>query len=532
MIAAVLAAAVWFLLPNFFSEETVEGWPDWMPKQQIVLGLDLQGGSSLLYQLNTEEFVNDQLATLAGEVRGVLRQDPAVDYSVLSTREQIANTQYVQVRIDNPAELDEARDRLETLQNPLSNALLGGGATFEFDLEELDGGLFRFTYNDAGLVERMRTLVQQSIEVISSRVNELGTTEPSIQRQGDDRILVEVPGLDDPQRLKDLIGQTAEMTFHLLSGTTGLMTIEEAEANRGIDELVFAAAENQDFGYIVGPAMVRGQDLVDAQTRLDQQNGEWVVSFRLNTAGARAFGDVTQSNVGRPFAIVLDRVVISAPVINEPILGGEGQISGNFTVEEANDLAILLRAGALPVELTIIEERTVGPGLGEDSVRAGQIAAIVGTVAVVAFMLLVYGFLGALANVAVILNIGMIFAVMTLLGATLTLPGIAGIVLIVGTAVDSNVLIYERIREEFRGGRSAIQAIDLGFQRALNTILDANITTLIAALVLFYFGSGPIRGFAVTLGIGIITTLFTAFLVTRLMIATWVRRRRPAAITL
>jgi preprotein translocase subunit SecD/SecD/SecF fusion protein len=532
LIAAVLAAAVWFLLPNFFSEETVEGWPDWMPKQQIVLGLDLQGGSSLLYQLNTDEFVNDQLATLAGEVRGVLRQDPSVDYSVLSTREQIANTQYVQVRIDNPAELDEARDRLETLQNPLSNALLGGGATLEFDLEELDGGLFRFTYNDAGLVERTRTLVQQSIEVISSRVNELGTTEPSIQRQGDDRILVEVPGLDDPQRLKDLIGQTAEMTFHLLSGTTGLMTIEEAEANRGIDELVFAAAENQDFGYIVGPAMVRGQDLVDAQTRLDQQNGEWVVSFRLNTAGARAFGDVTQSNVGRPFAIVLDNVVISAPVINEPILGGEGQISGNFTVEEANDLAILLRAGALPVELTIIEERTVGPGLGEDSVRAGQIAAIVGTVAVVAFMLLVYGFLGALANVAVILNIGMIFAVMTLLGATLTLPGIAGIVLIVGTAVDSNVLIYERIREEFRGGRSAIQAIDLGFQRALNTILDANITTLIAALVLFYFGSGPIRGFAVTLGIGIITTLFTAFLVTRLMIATWVRRRRPAAITL
>ena len=529
LVATVLVAAVWFLMPNFFAEETVEDWPDWMPKQQIVLGLDLQGGSYLLYQLDTGDFVNDQLATLAGEVRGILRQDPAVDYSVLSTRDQIANNQYVQVRIDDPAELAEGRDRLETLRNPLSGAVLGGATTFEYDLVEMDDGLFRFTYNESGLTERMRTLVQQSIEVISSRINELGTTEPSIQRQGADRILVEVPGLDDPQRLKDLIGQTAEMTFHLVQGTT---LIEDADQNREVGTLVFPDSTNPAVGYIVGEARVRGQDLIDAQTTFNQQTGEVVVNFRLNTVGSRAFGDVTQSNVGRQFAIVLDDVVISAPVINEPILGGTGQISGNFTVEEANDLSILLRAGALPVKLTIIEERTIGPGLGEDSVRAGQIAAVVGTVAIVLFMVLIYGFLGALANVAVLLNIAMIFGVMTLLGATLTLPGIAGIVLIVGTAVDSNVLIYERIREEFRSGCSAIQAIDLGFQRALNTILDANITTLIAAIVLFYFGSGPIRGFAVTLGIGILTTLFTAFMVTRLMIAFWVRRRRPVAITL
>jgi protein-export membrane protein SecD len=322
------------------------------------------------------------------------------------------------------------------------------------------------------------------------------------------------------------------MNWHLVKFNGQLFTLEQAEQTREIGDLVFATAQNPELYYIVEPALVRGQDLVDAQATLDQQAAQWVVSFRLNTAGATAFADATQRFVGRQFAIVLDEQIISAPVIQSPILGGSGQIEGNFTAATANDLAILLRAGALPVELTIIEERTIGPGLGEDSVRAGQIAALVGTVAVVAFMVLVYGFLGMLANIAVILNIALIFAVMTLLGATLTLPGIAGIVLIVGTAVDSNVLIYERIREEFRGGRSAIQAIDLGFQRALNTILDANITTLIAAIVLFYFGSGPIRGFAVTLGIGILTTLFTAFLITRLMVATWVRRRRPAAITL
>ncbi len=274
------------------------------------------------------------------------------------------------------------------------------------------------------------------------------------------------------------------------------------------------------------------RNLIDAQATLDQTTGQWVVHFRLDTAGAQSFAQVTQQNIGRQFAIILDGQVISAPVIQSAILGGSGQIEGNFTAGTANDLAILLRAGALPVGLTIVEERTVSAGLGANSIRAGEIAAIVATIAVVVFMVVVYGFLGVLANIAVILNLLMIFAVMTVLGATLTLPGIAGIVLIVGTAVDANVLIYERIREEYRSGRSAIQAIDLGFQRALNTILDANITTLIAAAVLFYFGSGPIKGFAVTLGIGIGTTLFTAFLVTRLMVAVWVRRRRPAALAI
>lgn len=528
-ILAVIVVAIALVIPNFFPEETVEDWPDWLPKQQVVLGLDLQGGSSLLYQLDREGFVSDQLTTLVGEVRSILRQEPEVAFTALSSRELAAENQHVQVRIVNPEDFAEARDRLETLRNPLGNSLLGGTTTFEFDLVEIDDGLFRMTYTDAGLTQRMSLMVQQSIEVISSRVNELGTTEPSIQRQGDDRILVEVPGLDDPQRLKDLIGQTAQMNFHLVQGTTAMA---QADANREPGTFVFQDSVNPAQGYVVGEALVQGRDLVDAQATIDQQTGQAVVNFRLNTVGAQAFAEVTQSNVGRPFAIVLDDVVISAPNINEPILGGQGQISGSFTVEEANDLAILLRAGALPVKLTIIEERTIGPGLGEDSIRAGELAALVAIVAVIAFMILVYGFLGVIANIAVILNIMMIFSVMSLLGATLTLPGIAGIVLIVGTAVDANVLIYERIREEFRSGRSAIQAIDLGFQRALNTILDANITTLIAAAVLFYFGSGPIKGFAVTLGIGILTTLFTAFLITRFMIATWVRRRRPVTLSI
>lgn len=531
-IVLAVAAAIVLLIPNFFSEDTVAGWPDWMPKQKIVLGLDLQGGSYLLYEVDQESFKVDRLTDLSNEVRSALNEEPRIGYTGLSARDQIAQTDVVQVRIREEF-LDQMtliRERLEPLRNPLSNALLGGPATNEFDLEISDDGLIRFTYSDDGLATRMRTLVQQSIEVIGSRINELGTTEPSIQRQGDDRILVEVPGLDDPERLKDLIGQTAEMTFHLVRN--GPMALEQAEAQRDPEDFIYPDTANPGFYYLVGPVRVRGQDLVDAQTGFDQRTGQAVVNFRFNQAGARAFAEVTRENTNRQFAIVLDDQIISAPVINEPILGGNGQISGNFTIQGANDLAILLRAGALPVELTIMEERTIGAGLGEDSLRAGEIAAMVATVAIIAFMILVYGFLGVIANIAVILNVLIIFSVMTLLGATLTLPGIAGIVLIVGTAVDANVLIYERIREEFRTGRSAIQSIDLGFQRALGTILDANITTLIAAIVLFYFGSGPIRGFAVTLGIGIVTTLFTAFLVTRLMVAVWVRRRRPTALAI
>jgi preprotein translocase subunit SecD len=294
---------------------------------------------------------------------------------------------------------------------------------------------------------------------------------------------------------------------------------------------VLPSADGSGQPYLVEKRiLVSGGDLVDAQASFDQRTNEPIVNFRFNSSGARAFARATQENVGRPFAIVLDNKVVSAPVIREPILGGSGQISGNFSVQEANDLAILLRAGALPAPLTIIEERTVGAGLGQDSIEQGEIAALVGSALVVGFMIAVYGLLGVFAVLAVLINVGMIFGILSILGATLTLPGIAGIVLTVGMAVDSNVLIFERIREEARGGRTAINAIDSGFTRALGTILDANITTLIAAVVLFFVGTGPVRGFALTLSIGIFTTIFTAFTLTRLMIAAWVRRARPTVV--
>ena len=513
-------------LPNLFSREAVASWPDWLPKQQVLLGLDLQGGAYLLYQVDADDYIEKRLRTLTSDVRRTMLDSPRIGYTGLGIQGQA-----VQLRIRELDRLDDARARLELLRNPLDAGLLSGGAVNEFDLAISDDGVARFTYSPAGLNQRIRSIVQQSIEVIDRRINELGTTEPSIQRQGDDRILVEAPGLGDPQRLKALVGQTAQLRFHLVNS---MLTSEQA-AVQPPDAGTIRVPDINDPAqiYVVEEApLMTGEDLADAQAAFDQTTSEPVVNFRLNTSGARKFAEVTQQNVGRPFAIVLDDEVISAPVIREPILGGSGQISGSFTVESANDLAILLRAGSLPAKLIIVEERTVGPGLGADSVEAGKIAAAVGFVAIALIMIAAYGFFGVVANIAVLVNVILIFGILTLLGAALTLPGIAGIVLTVGMAVDSNVLIYERIREEFKQGRSAISAIDVGFKRALGTILDANITTMIAALVMFQLGSGPIRGFAITQAIGIVTTVFTAFLFTRLIIALWVARRRPTAIAI
>jgi preprotein translocase subunit SecD len=336
-----------------------------------------------------------------------------------------------------------------------------------------------------------------------------------------------VPGLQDPSRLKSVIGTTAKLDFRMVDQS---MPAEQAAQSRPPADSEVLDGEGGVKYLIEKRVLVSGADLTDAQPGFDQRTSEPIVSFRFNSSGARKFAEATQANVGKPFAIVLDNKVISAPVIREPILGGSGQISGNFTVQSANDLAILLRAGALPAPLTIIEERTVGPGLGQDSITAGEHAAYAGAALVIVFMFATYGLFGLFANIAVAVNIAMIFGVLSLLSATLTLPGIAGIVLTVGIAVDSNVLIYERIREEVRGGRSAINAIDAGFSRALATILDSNITTFIAAAVLFYIGTGPVRGFAVTLGIGILTSLFTAFTLTRLIVAYWVRMWRPRTV--
>ncbi len=524
-ILAVVLVGILAAVPNLFSKETVDSWPSWMPKRQLVLGLDLQGGAYLLYEVDQQDYVQRRLRTLVSEIRKAMLEDPRIGYSGLGVQGQ-----GVQLRIRDLSQLDLVRQRLEPLRNPLSNSLLGGTAVNEFDLSVGSDGLVQMTYTQAGLTQRVRSIVDQSIEVIARRIDQLGTVEPSIQRQGEDRILVEAPGLGDPERLKNLVGQTAQLTFHLVDGSfqTG-----QAEPQRKPGTIVMPALDSPGVNYILEEApLLTGEDLTDAQATFDQRSNEPVVSFRLTTGGAQTFGKVTQANVNRAFAIVLDDKVISAPVIREPILGGSGQISGNFSIQSANDLAILLRAGSLPAKLTIVEERNVGPGLGADSIRAGKIASIIATVAVCVFMVMTYGFLGWIANIAVIVNVIMIFGIMTILGATLSLPGIAGVIITVGTAVDSNVLIYERIREEFRSGRSAIASIDAGFHRALGTILDANVTTLIAAIVLFYLGSGPIRGFAVTHAIGVATTIFTAFTFTRLLFSLWVRWRRPTKISL
>ena len=421
-----------------------------------------------------------------------------------------------------------ALTKLRELSQPLGG-LLGSSGQRSLEVSDAGGGLIRLTVPAAAITERVRQTIEQSMQIVERRVNQLGTVEPVIQRQGRDRILVQVPGLQDPTRLKELLGRTAKMEFRMVDTT---VPPDQAVAGRvpPDSELLPSAEPNKPPYVVKKQVLVSGSELTDAQPGFDQRSGEPIVSFRFNTAGSRKFAQATSENVGQPFAIVLDKEVISAPVIREPITGGSGQISGSFTVQAANDLSILLRAGALPAPLTVIEERTVGPGLGQDSIEKGELAAYVGSVLVIVFMLLTYRLFGVFANIAVAINVAMIFGVLSLLNATLTLPGIAGIVLTVGIAVDSNVLIYERIREELRSGRNAISAIDAGFRRALSTILDSNITTFIAAAVLFYIGTGPVRGFAVTLGIGIITTVFTAFTLTSLIVAGWVRWKRPKTV--
>ncbi|WP_068081628.1 protein translocase subunit SecD [Polycladidibacter stylochi] len=518
-IAMVVVGGLLATLPNFFSSATLKSWPDFLPQNQVVLGLDLQGGAYLLYEVDREDYKTQQYRQLVGSVRSALREKPRIGYTGLGV-----HGDGVQVRIRDAARIEEAQKRLQGLVNPLSGGF-GGTPVNEFALTEKEG-LLRLTFTDEGLEQRLKGVVAQSIEVIRRRVDELGTTEPSIQQQGADRILVEAPGESDPQRLKNVIGQTAQMTFHLVDDQMSSAQAKTARAPAGT--MLVPDVDGQTVYVVEETALLGGEELQDAQASFDQRTNEPVVNFRFNTSGARTFANVTRKNTGRPFAIVLDNTVISAPVISELITGGSGQISGNFTLESANNLAVLLRAGALPAKLNVMEERSVGPGLGQDSIESGKIASLLGGLLVILFMVLAYGSFGAIANTALAVNILLLFGVLTTLQATLTLPGIAGIVLTVGMAVDANVLIFERIREEARSGRSAIGAIDAGYQRALGTILDANITTLIAAVVLFAIGSGPVKGFAVTLMVGLFTTVFSAFTVSRLLISIWVRRRRPS----
>src|SRR5467141_644323 len=521
-LAIILTALVVCLcaVPNFFPEATVKGWPAWA-QRRLVLGLDLQGGSYLLLEVDSNYVKKEKLDQIRDDVRRTLR-DAKIGYTGLASRPDS-----VEVRVKD-TDLQNALAKLHELSQPLGG-LLGSSGQRSLELSDAGGGLIRITVPQAAITERIRQTIEQSIQIVERRVNQLGTVEPVIQRQGTNRILVQVPGLQDPSRLKELLGKTAKMEFRMVDTT---VSPDQAQQGRvPPDSEVLMSSTSPKTPYVIKKQiLVSGGDLTDAQPGFDQRSGEPIVSFRFNTSGSRKFAQATSENVGQPFAIVLDDKVISAPVIREPITGGSGQISGSFTVQAANDLAILLRAGALPAPLTVIEQRTVGPGLGQDSIQKGELAAYVASIMVIVFMLLTYRLFGVFANVAVAINVAMIFGVLSLLNATLTLPGIAGIVLTVGIAVDSNVLIYERVREELRGGRNAISAIDAGFRRALSTILDSNITTFIAAAVLFYIGTGPVRGFAVTLVIGIITTVFPSFTLTRLIVVAWVRWKRPQTV--
>jgi len=522
VITAISFAGILFSVPNFFSPAQLQGLPSWM-QMRMPLGLDLQGGSHLLLQMNVEELRREWLESLSGDVRNTLRNE-RIGYTGLSTTRD-----EVRVTIRQPEQVETAFTKLKTLARPTTNAIFGT-STPDLDVVRGEGSVITLKPTQVALNERVSSAIGSAIETVRRRIDITGTTEPVIQRQGRDRILVQVPGFNDPARLKELIGKTAKLTFQLVDQT---MPVEEAQrGNPPPGSQVYPAreGEGQENYLLQRRVIVSGEDLIDAQPGFDQRNSEPIVTFRFNSSGAQRFGKVTSEIVGRPFAIVLDGQVISAPVIRDAILGGTGQISGNFSVEDANTLSILLRSGALPASLDVIEERSVGPSLGADSIKAGATAILIGFGAVLAFMVLTYGLFGFFAMTALFINLALITGVMSLMQATLTLPGMAGIVLTMGMSVDANVLINERLRDEIRSGKSAILAIETAFTRAYGTILDTNMTGLLAALILFWLGSGPVRGFAVTLAIGILASFFTATTITRLLVAEWVRWSRPTTV--
>ncbi|MDJ1014932.1 MAG: protein translocase subunit SecD [Paracoccaceae bacterium] len=495
-------------------------WPGWMPNSLVNLGLDLRGGAHLLAEVQVEDVYADRMDGYWLNVRDAL----------VEIRDQVGFVERLdgspngalQVRISNTDGLQAAVDAVRALAQPVAS-ITGVGAV---DIAVAgQGDTITVTLSEEEKAATDNRTIQQSLEIIRRRVDEVGTREPTIQRQGADRILIQVPGIGSAQELKDLIGTTARLTFHPVVRRTA-----DGSADPGVGNVIFQDLEVEDEYYIVeATPVLSGEDLVDAQPSFDQ-NGLPSVSFRFNPSGARVFGQYTSENVGALFATVLDDRVITAPQIREPITGGSGQITGNFSVESSTQLAVLLRAGALPAEMVFLEERTIGPELGQDSIEAGRIACLVAFVAVLVFMALSYGLFGVFANLALLLNVGILFGILSAIGATLTLPGIAGIVLTIGMAVDANVLVFERIREELKTAKGPSRAIELGYQRALSAILDANITTFITASILFALGSGPVKGFAVTLGIGILTSVFTAIFVTRLMIVMWFERKRPRTI--
>ncbi|AHD00635.1 protein translocase subunit SecD [Leisingera methylohalidivorans] len=499
--------------------ETVGQWPSFLPSGLVNLGLDLRGGAHLLAEVQVSDVYEARMDALWPEVRDALRPERS---TVGTFRRQPGKADEIRVKITKPEGMARALDVVRELANPITT-LTGVGAN---DIEvSAEAGMLVVRLSEAEKIASDDRTVRQALEIVRRRIDEVGTREPTIQRQGADRILIQVPGIGSASELKAIIGTTAQLTFNPVVGRGS-----DANAAPGIGNKIIPSLDESGIYYTIeAAAVVTGEDLVDAQPSFDQ-NGRPAVTFRFNTSGARRFGDYTAENIGSPFAIVLDDEVVSAPVIQSHIPGGSGIITGNFSIEESTNLAVLLRAGALPAGLEFLEERTIGPELGQDSIDAGKIATIVAFIAVLVFMGLSYGLFGLFANVALILNIALIFGMLSLIGGTLTLPGIAGIVLTVGMAVDANVLIFERIREEVKAGRGPARAIDEGYSKALSAILDANITTFITAVILFAMGSGPVRGFAITLGLGILTSVFTAIFVTRLIVIMWFERRRPKTI--
>ena len=522
-----------FLLtaPNFISKPALESLPGWSPQRTIPLGLDLQGGSHLLMQMDVNELRQEWLKTIEGDARREMRgetQGAVKPERIAYTSLGIAGDA-VKVTLRDPADLYKALVKLKRLAQPISSSLFTGSSNLDLNVAAEGSNAIVLRPTDVAFQERLTAALAASIEVIRKRIDFLGTTEPVIQRQGRERILVQVPGFNDPQKLKEIIGKPARLTFQLVDQR---MSAEEAARTRPPEGTkLFPTEDNPDVKELLREeVIVGGENLVDASASFDSRDGQPVVAFRFDTKGARSFAQVTQANVGRPFAIVLDGKVISAPNINEPILGGSGQISGRFTVDQVKALSTQLKSGALPASLIVAEERSVGPSLGADSIAAGKLAGIIGFIGVTAFLIIAYGLFGLFSIMALTVNLAIITAFMSFIGSTLTLPGIAGIVLTMGMSVDANVLINERIREELRSGKSPINAIDTAFTKAVGTITDTNLTGLLVAFIMFWLGSGPVRGFAVTLGIGIIASFFTATMITRYLVVQWVRTNRPTTV--
>lgn len=511
IIFIVCFLSVYFSLPTIIGSDKKIPF---LPEKKINLGLDLQGGSYLLLEVNFNAYFTEQMDLLRNDIRSAFRTRTVENERIQYSGGLVLKDNKVVLTLVNPKIADGVVSIIRELSPDIETSVNGA---------EIIVG-----YSDSYFKKMRSTLLEQSIEIVRRRVDETGTREPDIQRQGDNRILLQVPGLQDPEHLKNMLGKTAKLTFHLLDNTQPYPDTGRGALPPGTTRV--QADKGNEFYAIKNEVKLSGDLLADASAGFSQ-NGSPVVNLKFNNLGAKKFGDVTKENVGKPFAIVLDHKVLTAPVIRSVILGGSAEISGNFTTKEATDLSLLLRAGALPAPLTVIEERTVGPSLGADSVEAGKKAIIIGTLLVMAFMVIVYRLFGFFANIALITNIFITMAVMSILGATLTMPGIAGIVLTIGMAVDANVLIFERIREEVRHGRSLLSAVDNGFKHAFGTIFDSHITTLLAALFLYSFGSGSVKGFAVTLAIGITASLFSAVLVSKMLIIFWLKKFKPKTLS-